>query len=659
MKKPLILTLFLLVLFTASNAQSLNLSKAEPAELDMKSYPKAPNAHAVILREYGSSFFMPAERGVLKLFHDYHVKIKILDKEGLKYGSAAIPVYNTDDLFLSEEVIDVAGITTYRDDNGAIQSEELNNYKVYNVRQNKNHKTVNFKMPALRVGCVVDYTYRIITPFLQNFHTWLFEGELPKMVSTYETRIPAFWTYQTMLRGNLKLTRNESKNVRASFTIGAQKSDIAYTLYEMTDVMPFVKEDYMSAPKNYMAGLYFEQSQYTGIYSETLMNVNFKWEEVDKMYQADDAFGGQLKKTDWLRSKIAPSVTGITDPYEQARAVYKYIQKSVKWDSVCAIRSDNIRKALDNKRASDAGDINLLLVAALKAAGLNSSAVLLSTRDHGAINSQLPSSTAFNSVIAEVDLGDKIYLLDATDPLLPFGVLPMRCLNNKGRVLSLDKPAHWLDLTGYQNMSSTYLFNLKQDDSGKLKGTLTTRFPAYTGYEKRTLIKKYSDTKKYVDSLDESLPGLKISRSEINNLDSLDMPVSEVFDIEIDTKQNGELISFNPYLINHIVTNPFKTENRRYPVDYGMPSDLKIILNLSLSENYAIENPPASTGLSLPDQGGRFSVTAQSADNSLSVTNILSLKKPAYTVDEYQSLREFYDKIMVYEKSDIVLKKKQ
>lgn len=659
MKKPLILTLFLLVLFTAVNAQSLNLSKAEPEELDMKSYPKAPNAHAVILREYGSSFFMPAERGVLKLFHDYHVKIKILDKEGLKYGSASIPVYNTDDLFLSEEVIDVAGITTYKDDNGAIQSEELNNYKVYNARQNKNHKTVNFTMPALRVGCVVDYTYRIITPFLQNFHTWLFEGELPKMVSTYETRIPAFWTYQTMLRGNLKFTRNESKNVRASFIMGTQKSDIAYTLYEMTDVMPFVKEDYMSAPKNYMAGLYFEQSQYTGIYSETLMNVNFKWEEVDKMYQADDAFGGQLKKTDWLKSKTAPSITGITDPYEQAKSVYKFIQRSVKWDTIFAVRSDGIRKALDNKHGNDSGDINLLLVAALKAAGLNTSAVLLSTRDHGAINSQLPSSTAFNYLVAQVDLGDKTYLLDATDPLLPFGVLPLRCLNDKGRVLSSDKPAHWTDLTTYQNKTSTYLFNLTQDDNGTLKGTLKTRFSGYAGYEKRTLIKNYADTKKYIDSLDDSLHGIKISRSEINNLDSLDMPMTETFDIEIPTRQNGDLISFNPYLINNLTTNPFGTAVRRYPADFGMPSDLKIILNVTLSDKYAIENLPANAGLLLPDQGGRFSATFQSADNSLSFTNTLSLKKPVYTVEECQSLKEFYDRIIVQEKTEITLKKKQ
>jgi hypothetical protein len=659
MKKILLLILFLLSLFTKTNAQSLNLSKGEPGELDMKSYPKDPGAHAVILKEYGSSFFMPGERGIFKLIHDYHVKIKIFDKEGLKYGTISVPVYNTDDLYISEEVTDVAGITTYKDDKGAIQTEELNNYKVFNVRQNKNHKTVIFKMPGLRVGCVVDYTYRIISPFLQNFHTWLFEGELPKVVSTYETRVPAFWTYQVMLRGNLKLARNEAKKMREGFAIGSQKSDVSYALYEMTNVLPFVKEDHMSSPKNFMSGIYFEQSQYTAPYSETLLNVDFKWEEIDKTYQSDNNFGGQLKKIDFLKAKIAPSLAGVTDPYEQARAVYKYIQSSVKWDTIFAVTSDGIRKALDNKHGNDSGDINLLLVAALKAAGLNTSTVLLSTRDHGAINSQLPSSTAFNYLVAQVDLGDRIYLLDATDPILPFGVLPMRCLNDKGRVLSSDKPAYWTDLKTYQTGNSTYLFNLKQDDDGKLKGTLTTRFPGYMGYEKRTLIKKYTDTKKYIDSLDETLPGFKISQSKINNLDSLDVPLSEVFDIEIATKQNGDLVSFNPYLINNLTTNPFGTAERRYPADFGMPSDLKIILNVALSDKYTIENPPASAGLSLPDQGGRFSATFQSADNSFSLTNTLSLKKSVYTVDECQSLKEFYDKIIVQEKTEITLKKKQ
>ena len=47
-------------------------------------------------------------------------------------------------------------------------------------------------------------------------------------------------------------------------------------------------------------------------------------------------------------------------------------------------------------------------------------------------------------------------MLDATDPLLPFGMLPLTCLNDKGRVFSLDKPSYWMDLNLPQRESSTY-----------------------------------------------------------------------------------------------------------------------------------------------------------------------------------------------------------
>jgi hypothetical protein len=241
-------------------------------------------------------FYVPAERGIIKLVHEYHVKIKLFDKEALKYGTIEIPLYNTDQESVEEEVNDVAAITTYKDEKGVVQTEEFNNYKVFINRQNKNHKTFKFTLPGVRVGCIVDYTYRIVSPFLQNYHTWLFEGELPKIISTYETRIPAFWSYKIMLRGNLKLARNPVSKVRECFIIGSQKTDCTYALYEMTDIPAFVKEDHMTTPKNFMSGLYFEQSQYTAAYSEALIDVNFKWEEVDKSFQVDDYFGGQLKK---------------------------------------------------------------------------------------------------------------------------------------------------------------------------------------------------------------------------------------------------------------------------------------------------------------------------------------------------------------------------
>jgi hypothetical protein len=57
-------------------------------------------------------------------------------------------------------------------------------------------------------------------------------------------------------------------------------------------------------------------------------------------------------------------------------------------------------------------EINLMLTAMLRYAGLDANPVLTSTRDNGI--AVFPTRTAYNYVIASVKIADKQYLLDAT-----------------------------------------------------------------------------------------------------------------------------------------------------------------------------------------------------------------------------------------------------
>ncbi|MEJ7658609.1 MAG: hypothetical protein WKG07_02725 [Hymenobacter sp.] len=81
--------------------------------------------------------------------------------------------------------------------------------------------------------------------------------------------------------------------------------------------------------------------------------------------------------------------------------------------------------------------MNLLLIAALRQAGLPAQPVLLSTRTHGRVSQSFPQLQQFNYVIGVLPLADgKELLLDATEPLLPCGVLPSRCLSQAGRLVT-------------------------------------------------------------------------------------------------------------------------------------------------------------------------------------------------------------------------------
>ncbi len=353
-------------------------------------------------------------------------------------------------------------------------------------------------------------------------------------------------------------------------------------------------------------------------------------------------------------------IAGITNDKDKAKAVYRYIQKLYKWDEHNGFESaDGLNSAL-NAKSGNTGDINLSLVNALTAAGLKCEVVLLSTRDNGTINSLYPVVTDFDYVVAKVNIDDQSYLLDATDPLLPFGVLPYRCLNDKGRVFSLDKPSYFVDMNLPQKEKNTYNLDLTLQSDGKLKGTIMHYSFGYEGYKKRKEIKKSNTFDEYVESLNEKSPKVKIIKSEITNMDSLDLPLGEKYEVEINLldKTNSDQLAFNPFFMDKIDTNPFKLTSRLFPVDWGMSSEDVFILNMHLPAQYVIDSPPQAVAESLPNGGGKFITSYEPGDNSFTFSNVIQFNKSVYSPQEYPYLKELYNKIILSEKSEMIFKKK-
>ncbi len=657
MRKIILLNLILLCLVIHVNAQDFAFGSLVLNELEMPKYKNDESAHAVVLNEYGDARLTNIEGGRIRLIYTYHVKVKIFDNDGFAEGTVEIPLYNSGDM--AEEVDEIKAVTMFKEANGNLRTEELLKNKIYSVKETSNHSTTKFALPGLRSGCIVEYTYRITSPYFEGFHEWKFQKDIPKVRSFFEAHIPAFWTYNAVLRGGLKLSSNTSAVERECFTGYGAKGDCSHLTFEMKDIPAFIVEDYMTAQKNFISAINFELAEYTNPYDGRHVKVAKEWKDVDYLLKKDESFGSQFKRKDLLKDRMAPVIAGLSDPLAKAKAVYAYIQKNMKWNEYYSIGSDDIRKALD-KHTGNVGDINLSLVAALNAAGLNTEAVLLSTRNHGVVNKLYPVITEFNYVIARVTIADKSYLLDATDPLLSFGMLPMHCLNDKGRAMSIDKPSFWIDMTTSQTQNSTYLFNLALQDNGKLKGTIIIKSSAYAAFEKRKHIKGFNTVDEYVENLDEKLPGIKIIKSAVTNVDSLDLPVNEVYDVEINAFEslNHDKVSFNPYLFNRIVTNPFKLADRTFPVDWGMPSDTRFVLSLMLPDGYSIENPPQPVAMALPNDGGRFIIGYQPNGNSFSFSSVISFKKSIYSSDEYPALKELYNRIILEEKSEMIFKKK-
>jgi hypothetical protein len=654
--KKLLYLVFILLSFKQLAAQDFEYAKVSPAEMDMKKYDKDTSAHAVVLREFGKAWVSSADG--IPLIFEHHIKIKILDSKGFEHGNVVIELYHGDDNSF-EKVRDIEGVTFYTDENENTQRTNLESNKIYRENVDKHHETVKFALPNLKPGCVIEYKYITESPYHFNFHTWVFQSDIPKVYSEFEAHIPAIYEYNVSKRGPLNLSVNKAELENQCFSYYGTKCDCSRLTYGINNIPAFIEEEDMTSPVNFVSAIYFELAQMTNDRGVKI-KVTKEWTDIDHELKLNEFFGDQLKKKDLFKQRILPIVANLTDSLQKAQAVYRYIQAWFKWDKNYSKYSDEgIKKAIE-AHTGNSGDINLSLIAALNAAGVNTEAVILSTRDNGFVNKLYPVMSNFDYVIAKVNIGNKSYLLDATDPLLAFGMIPIRCINDQGRVMSLNKPSYWIDMVAAQKKGVTASLDLTLHDNGKIKGAITIYSIGYAAYEKRRDIKKFNTVDEYVENLSEKMSKIKIQKSDISGIDSLDLPLTEKYEVEIDAYNNlnHESISFNPAFWYLTTANPFKLTDRSYPVDLGSASYHKMIVLLHYPADFEISAQPTPVSLALPLKGGMFLTEFSAEGGTLTYAQVEQFNKAIYSAEEYPYLKELYNKMIQNQKANIVFKKK-
>jgi hypothetical protein len=632
------------------------------ASLDIVRYDKDASAHALVLKEYGKAA-ITSNGSASSLTFEYHVKIKIFDSKALNKGVIELPFYVQDNGTYEEiRPSSIQAVTFYKDANGAMRETQLVPDSIFTLTKNKHWGVIKFDMPNVRSGCIIEYRYRLDSPFLDKLRTWDFQSDIPKLSSKYEVHIPTVFGYNVSLQGPLKFSKDSVAVEKNCFESTNLKCDCSVESYEMVNIPAFKSEPYISSPKNFLSSLHFQLTQNTKINNFANLNQAFQqsvgdtWADVDKMLLYFDNFGSQLNKKSIFKDKIPAVTAGLTDSLEKAKAIYAYIQKNIVFDNLYDIYADEgIKKAID-KHTGNVADINLALVDALNEAGIYTDAVITSTRDNGFPGKLYPAPTEFNYVIAITSIGGKTYLLDATDPLLPFGMLPSRALNGPGRVIPLDKPSYWINIVTPQRSTNTWALDYTLDANGKMTGIITHYSIGYAAYKQRKQIAYYS--RPDGPNMRKNSISLDIQKTNIGGLDDINAPLSQVDTVKIDNGNNGQFTLAPFKTLDTLISNPFTAVTRIYPVDFGMPSATSFTLTLHLPDNYTVDNPPQNTTLDLPGNGGNLSATFDSAGNTITYTFAYHIDKSNFAVAEYPALRDFFDKIALAENTVITIKKK-
>ena len=644
-------------------------------DMKMTVYPKDSSAEAVVLVDYGGSTIAYDERKGFQLAFERLRRVKILTKEGLRWADFSIPLYHVSD---QEEKVSNLKVVTYNLENDKINEAKAKSETFIKEKYDANLNFTKVAWTNVKVGSVLEISYKVTSDFLFNFQDWEFQTTIPTRWSEYRARIPEYYNYEKYMQGYVVLTVNENESQSTSFvvnykertggsgitpastTFSQDKIDYLENRFRwaVAEVPAFRREPFITTPKDYISKINFELS-FTN-FSHQFSNPGIKqymgsWEDINTAYWK--RVGDEITGNNSLKNQIETITTGLTTPDQKMSAIFNFVRQNVLWDGEFRKYPETSpKKTLEEKKGNSA-EVNLLLACLLEKAEFSVSPVLLSTRDHGFVRESIPVSTQFNNVVCQVRLGDKSILLDATDKFLPIGMIPEECLNGKGFAVSKDG-FKWISLQPVSKTRTIFTTDLTLSESGEMKGSLKIDKTGYNSVEAR---KSYltKGEKDYLNSFNEG-HSWTLSKSEFLNANELHQPFKEIHEVIISEHitEAGNTIYLSPFILAKVEENPFKQEKRNYPVDFSHPFDQMYLAKITIPAGYVVDELPKVKVIVLPENAAKYSYNIAQSGNTLSITSSLNINRSLFTQEEYPNLREFYNQMVAKQAEQIVLKKK-
>lgn len=646
--KAVLLSFFVVLSLSGSAQKSpIKFGDIPMEDMTMTVYPQDSSAAAVVLADYGEAY-LQLMANTSKMAFERHIRIKVLKKEGTQWADAVIPLFKSSG---AEETLSNLKACTYNLENGKIVESRISKDAIFREKFNRNIVHQKFTLPDVKVGSVFEYSYRISSDFIVNFPNWEFQRTIPTRRSEYWAIIPNIFTFEKYMQGYLPVTSFEEKRLEVS---GLYAHGLHYV---SLNVPAFREEPQMTSESDYISKINFALSK-INIPGQMVQDVMGSWEKLNALLLQDEDFYGAIKGSGFLKKVVEDVTKGITDPVEKIHAIHTYVKQNVEWNGVKDFYAGNLKKVLEEKKGSS-GDINILLASMLNKADIDVDMVLLSTRDHGFVREQYPMVRQFNYVVCLARVGEKTIFLDATGKYLPANVLPMRCLNGRGLVISRSHFG-WVGLDTRTKAKTVVTAEFQLNESGALKGELALAHNGYDAVSMRAAFHQKGE-EDYVHDWVGSRPW-KLAESHFENIEEIHQPAKESYELEIPEygMVAGDNIYFNPFVTFQIENNPYKSEARVYPVDYGSKIEKVYVCKIKAPEGYVLDQAPESKILMLPGNAARFiyNVAKSAAGDWVSITSDFQINRNIFPQTEYPNLREFYNQVVAIQAEQIVFKKK-
>jgi hypothetical protein len=645
------LTILFLCLQTLLFAQNYKFGKVSKEEIEEKFYPLDSTADAAYLNKHERRYYDFNGSDGMVLVTEIVERIKIYTKDGFRFATKSIPYYNPESG--GGDKLGSIKAYTYFLDGENVEKVKLEKDNIFNERVNNYFSRKKITMPNVKEGVVIEIKYSNRSKYITSIDDVDFQYSIPVKNFYCQLEIPEIFGFNKRSKGYYMVPMQKS-----SKTSQIESMSVDVFRFETQNIPALSdKEPFVYSYKEYRGGIEFELTsidmvQFGGRYK----SYSSSWQRVTEEIYKSPRFGGELKKKNVFKDDLATVIANTSNDVEKTISIFNHIKEKIKWNGNYSKYTQKGLKKAYKERVGNVADINLALVTMLREAGVNANPVLVSTKSNG--TKIFPTIKGFNYVICMVDLPDNTYmLLDATEPYSAPNVLPVRDLNWKGRKILKNGSSTFVNLTSNKYDTEDNIINVKITDDMMVEGIMRTKLTNLNALSYR---KKNNGAKEgsIISKLEEKKQ-IEIENFKVVNSENLRKPIVRNISFlseDLIEEINGK-IYIEPLLFLAHHENPFKNEERTYPIDFVTRKKYNNSVSIQIPEGYKVAQLPKPIAIGLPDKLGVFKFQTAQNGNTISTRCTLQLNESLIVPSYYPYLKGFYNEMVKKESEKIVLEK--
>ncbi len=670
-------SIFIVLVFNMlANAQSLK--KITASDFENFNIGNYSNYDAVVLNSYGNYGF-DIYRETLRFVRRYKFQIYILTEAGKeKFSKITIPFRNTERF--EEAFID--GARCYNLVDGRVKKTKLKRRNINNLNDFSAKAELNFEIPDVSVGSIIEYEYIIYTNEWVCPPAWLFQWDIPVINSEFRIAFPQNFGYDFYLTGEIEPEISEkiythsfvwqqSYSYRRATQIYRRKGMFNCILpgtqyiFKAANIPAYTAEDYILNQETNRAKVQIHLKAVDK--NVPFLNVpEFFWNDVSKvlilnansiernyteynsslqnypsgyiLYAKPDAetFGNQLFKHDDFGFRIAKIWRDYTtlknicpdslSEIAKAEALYNFLSEKIicKPDSEILCKRP-LTEVFESKYAS-ATEINLLYINMLNRLEIKAFPLVVQSRESEFADLEIIDISVFNRAMSYIVLGDTAIVCDLSEKSNSFGKLAPEFYgakaiivkNTESELINIETVTHKTNCTWQINLAATKL----TAELKRHENTITNSNSAYNLLFYNSLI---------------SPQALCSDSSTI--IENSTIKFTELFNLVID----NEAFSIN---LNEIscFENPLKTNFRRFPFELYFPVELNYKFIIEIPENLNLIEQPKSFNFQTESKSASINYAVSQIENSLYVNFNINIYKLTFNNEDYYELKTLIEK---------------